>query len=216
MKTKLNVFCVLVLVSMVFSALFTFVSDFGGSDKYYGNAKSSAADAKAYDDASVYVNLIPNGKHPKPVVVKNMVDGKPVKLFINGDVMIARTYRSNHALLNVLMLAFALFAIFAFVKCIYKFIRFIMRVNKDHIFERDNVRLLHQTGWYYLFSLASYMAFNFSYTYFGVQGIVPEGYVVDYLRTITDVPLAEPFILLLFAEIFKIGVRLKEDQELTI
>lgn len=107
------------------------------------------------------------------------------------------------------------FVIYAAIRGFISFVRFIINVNRDKIFEKKNIPLLRWTGWgiliYNLFVLPSEMI-NYSMEHGGHQFMHSLKYV--YYRH------EDAFILAIFcwiiAEVFALGIKLREEQELTI
>ena len=106
---------------------------------------------------------------------------------------------------RVLVVVFGIPAFFGIVAAIIAFIRFIWNVNRDKVFVWQNVSMLRWTGW---------------------------GIMVGYVYTLVmdffhSIPLTKSFyeasdyfifaiFCLIVAETFAIGLKLKEEQDLTI
>ena len=107
------------------------------------------------------------------------------------------------------------FVIYAAIRGFISFVRFIINVNRDKIFVKENIPLLRWTGWgiliYNLFVLPSEMI-NYSMEHGGHQFMHSLKYA--YYRH------EDAFILAIFCwiitEVFAIGIKLREEQELTI
>ena len=107
------------------------------------------------------------------------------------------------------------FVIYAAIRGFISFVRFIINVNRDKIFVKENIPLLRWTGWgiliYNLFVLPSEMI-NYSMEHGGHQFMHSLKYA--YYRH------EDAFILAIFCwiitEVFAVGIKLREEQELTI
>lgn len=118
----------------------------------------------------------------------------------------------------VMGILFSLFLFYFIIRAFISFIRFIMNVNRDKVFVKENLPLLRWTGKGILI--------------YKVTIILIELMNNLMVRTIINGPVAEIHIkraffesqysiffaifCLIIAEVFAIGIKLKEDQELTI
>ena len=105
-------------------------------------------------------------------------------------------------LFNILLcLAVVVAAVVSFI-C---FFRFIMNVNHNKVFEWDNVLLLRITGWGLL-----------AFTLLGSAGELLDGISLEKVfDDFFEIPIFCVFNLIV-AETFAIGLKLKEEQDLTI
>lgn len=105
----------------------------------------------------------------------------------------------------------AIFVTIGFVAILYLgisslvyFVRFILNVNHDKVFVLENVKLLRKTGWMLIavFLIACCMS-----------GLISEDVwdIYTYVNGFLD-----PIFYLIVAEVFAIGIKLREEQELTI
>lgn len=106
---------------------------------------------------------------------------------------------------EVIMLVIAIPILYIMVRSFVSFIKFILNVNRDKVFVWENVPLLHWAGWGYL---AGHV-----YTLI-IDLLEREPLEKMYLEH-TDGIVFAVFILIV-AEVFTIGLKLKEEQELTI
>lgn len=92
--------------------------------------------------------------------------------------------------------------------------RFILNVNFDKVFVKENIQLLRWTGWGFLvYNLAVFFSKLMVF-------YVNNGYMLPIQFNITYKQHETGFIFCVFclimAEVFAIGLKLKEEQELTI
>ena len=117
----------------------------------------------------------------------------------------AEATNGSDFLSGLLMTLLALVCIFLRIRSFIAFIRFILNVNRDKVFVWDNVPLLRWTGWGILIPSAIFAAYD-------LLEHIPAEKV--YNQTM------DGFIFSLFclivAEVFAIGLKLKEEQDLTI
>jgi hypothetical protein len=101
-------------------------------------------------------------------------------------------------------------------KGLMAFVRFMLNVNKDLIFVKENVPLLRKTGngifWYNMFMLLS-LVINYITC---VQMHVPQTEPIGWVSRSIIYPIILSFFCWIIAEVFAIGIKLREEQELTI
>jgi hypothetical protein len=106
---------------------------------------------------------------------------------------------------RVLVVVFGVPAFFGIIAAIIAFIRFIWNVNRDKVFVWQNVSMLRWTGWGIMFGYA----YSLVMEYFHNIPLTKSFYdASDYFIF--------AFFCLIVAEAFAVGLKLKEEQELTI
>lgn len=96
------------------------------------------------------------------------------------------------------------------------FIRLIRNINRSQIFEWANVRNLKRLGIAFIVLFAVNAIFGFLNYHSILQQVKIQGYEIDWSSALQTSNLVIGLASLLVAEIFAIGLRLKEEQELTI
>lgn len=96
------------------------------------------------------------------------------------------------------------------------FIRLVLAINKSVIFEWKNVKRLRRIGAGFIVAficnfIMEYINYNFASSH-----ILLSNYTISCMSLFKGVNLIFGFISLLLAEVFAIGLRIKEQQELTI
>ena len=134
-------------------------------------------------------------------------------LFTGGDVPKA---------IIVITILLALFIFYFLIRAFISFIRFIVNVNRDKVFVKENLSLLRWTGkgiliynvvlilceWptYIVISSDSYITKYGNTHLLGLKNhLIDNGYFIIFA-----------IFCLIIAEVFAIGIKLKEEQELTI
>ena len=107
------------------------------------------------------------------------------------------------------------FYIAGMIIVLYSFIKIIIAVNKSVIFEWINVKRLRRMGIGFLLMFVSDIITSVIYKYAVLKIVEIENYEIIN-RTYNGSILLLGIIALLVAEIFAVGLRLKEEQELTI
>lgn len=113
----------------------------------------------------------------------------------------------------VIILIFTVLSLYPMVRGIVSFIRFILNVNRDKIFVRENVSLLRWAGGALLYmSIFAIPAILIN------QTIEPPTRVINIGSAFLFelLPIILGFVFLIIAEVFVIGIKLREEQELTI
>ena len=95
--------------------------------------------------------------------------------------------------------------IFLIIRAFIAFVRFILNVNRDRVFVWDNVPLLRWTGWGMLASTVIIFVYD-------LLNHIPADII--YNETMDDFIFS--VFCLITAEVFVIGLKLKEEQDLTI
>ena len=85
------------------------------------------------------------------------------------------------------------------------FVKFILNVNRDKVFLNDNVKLLRKMGWFGLTSMSLVIIAN----------LIMKISFVDFFND-CSVGIFDSIFYLIIAEVFAIGIKLREEQELTI
>jgi len=119
----------------------------------------------------------------------------------------------------IMVIAFALVVLifyFTLFKGLMAFVRFMLNVNKDKIFVKENIPLLRKTGngifWYNMFMLLSFLINNIT----SIQMHVPQTDQNGWIFRSIIYPIILSIFCWIIAEVFAIGIKLREEQELTI
>ena len=116
-------------------------------------------------------------------------------------------------IMGVIIFILSVLLLYPTVRGMVSFIRFILNVNRDKIFVKENVSLLRWAGGALL-----YMSI------FSIPAIMINQRAESPTRAINvgsaflfeSLPIILGFIFLIIAEVFVIGIKLREEQELTI
>lgn len=115
---------------------------------------------------------------------------------------------------SVFMVLVALVLLYPGIRAFVSFVKFIINVNRDKVFVKENVPLLRWTGLGLLF-YNILMIISVLWVYY-----INNGYLQAYQIRLTYNQHSDAIIFCVFcliiAEVFAIGLKLKEDQDLTI
>ena len=109
--------------------------------------------------------------------------------------------------MNLLFIILAIVVVYFGIRSFVSFIRFILNVNRDKVFVWENVRLLRWTGGGLLIAVLSISIHD------AIEHIPLEKIYHDY-APMSDLTFG--VFCLIVAEVFAIGLKLKEEQDLTI
>ncbi len=215
MKKKLNLFCLLifaVIVCDVLSMSNVFIAGFS-SGMRHGAEKRNITETNPCNYC--YISLVPEEMSQATAqTITDKAGGKeqqawPTQLIVpTGERM--GVFAAIFKL--VYTLAFGVLALAALVA----FVCFVRNANRDDIFTRKNIRLLRVVGWCLFAAGTIVTADGFYDIHMARQAFSLGGYVVDYGSAADFTNIIFGLFTLVIAEAFAIGLRMKEEQELTI
>ena len=109
--------------------------------------------------------------------------------------------------IDLLLIVLAIVVVYFGIRATVSFIRFILNVNRDKVFIWENVRLLRWTGWGFLIVILCMSVHDL------IVHIPLEKIYHDY-APMSDLTFG--VFCLIVAEVFAIGLKLKEEHDLTI
>lgn len=212
MKKKLNLFCILIFVVLVCDILSmsnVFIAGFSSGMQHAMENRDIA------ESNFTSISLLPTElSQDNAQVMTDKATGEcrqawPTQLIVPMD--------GPTGLLTVIFkllytLLFGVLSAAAFVS----FVLFVRNVNKNRIFMRGNLRLLRLMGWCLVGAGIIATADGCYDTYLAQQVFSLDGYNVDYGSAANLSGIIFGLFSLVMAEAFAIGLRMKEDQELTI
>ena len=144
------------------------------------------------------------------MLVKFILELKGSFAFVNSTLGVWSD-ESNKTILDITFWVFALIFSYPIVRGMISFIRFILNVNREKIFVKQNVSLLRWAGgaliYMSIFTIPS-LLINQKAEYGAID--ISSAFQHESLRIILG------FLFLIIAEVFVIGIKLREEQELTI
>lgn len=216
MKTRLNIICILIFVAIIGSLVNLFGS-LGGS--LGDSAREGFEDALKADETNsrrsvtLFVKSEGSILYPDSVYNKATEEYLPIR-YSTIDAMV-RNDQVNHASSAVAGIMALVVAIAMIVVVVY-FIKLVYAINKSVIFEWKNVVKLRIIGISMLIAFAGVAIYGYLSYVRVIANIDLQHYIVEYPSFLNFFLLIAGLGLLLIAEIFAIGLRLKEEQELTI
>lgn len=222
MKRRLNILCLVVMLVLSYSVLEQGYYIFLGARM---GAQTGMELDKRGNDLSAYkelanlknVELIPSAMNPVEFFRdsvynekgKNYVPAVYTSLMISVDAHDSLGKTVVTYLLVYLHLGFSLWALVLFI-------RLIISINKSDIFNWRNVRRLRRLGLALVVSFCC--AFASAYLNFvGVDAVFSlEGYELTTSELASTITLVLGLCSLIVAEVFAIGLKMKEEQDLTV
>lgn len=232
MKTRLNIFCLFLILSLSYSVLqmgyyFIAGANAGLQSALAGQQNTEASlsqDSSAMDSPAATrimnmktVNMMPNLMDHAHLMQDSVFNEKTGEYVPALYTLMAVSVQSETPLWQFIVQTIASFAMVGFyIWAIYLFIRLIIAVNKGDIFVWHNVRRLRRLGialiLCYVCTLAIY--------YLGYSDVAQvfsnSQYSYSLMQATEVTTLVLGLISLLIAEVFAIGLKMKEEQDLTI
>lgn len=222
MKRRLNILCVIVVLVLSYSVF--------ESGYYFAVGVKAGVDAGAESTVSAenqkelinmkYISLLPeqlskvgdSGLFQDSVYNEKSGEYVPVSfssMMVSVDTKSTTLEQIASSLLNLLHIAICIWAIVLFV-------RLVISINKSDIFNWKNVRRLRLLGTALIISfctalLPAYLTFRGVGKVFSVHG-----YNLDLSDMVNTTTLVLGISTLIVAEVFAIGLKMKEEQDLTI
>jgi hypothetical protein len=231
MNRKLKTLCILVLSVLFFYIAGSFICSLPSIAAGFkagmhdankdANRQQGISNASKYDKSAqmyadqayaAYIHYQYTGES-ECMTAKNVLSKKEVKLWPDR----ASVSYDRPMWLSVLQKVSTLAIFITGIWALVLFIRFIYRINKtSDIFSWDNVKLLKHLGIMLLiYSLIS-TTFNIIDVYQASLEVEIKGFSIDYSGSFEFMGILLGLVALIISEIFSIGLKLREENELTI
>lgn len=226
MKRRLNIFCVLVLLVLGYSVVETayymgigMKAGMEASQEIMESGDKEAMESFRELGGMEYIGLIPRSLN-KGVMkllsdsIYNEKSGEYVPVMYSSMAVSVRTNRSWASSVASGMLGLLTFV--AIIGAIVLFFKLIVAVNRSHIFNWQNVRRLRRMG---LLLIAGFGC-SFLSSYLSLcnlrEVLVLQNYDLSISDLVSTTILVIGLTALIVAEVFAIGLKLQEEQDLTI
>ena len=219
MKKRLNLYCMLIAVLILVQAGLSIHSMILGFSVGWNTVKTEhqAHPRKGYSSI-VSLNIAPDQMNSlTEAKFSDQVShaGRDAKVW-PLKVMAATPGPTNSLVSSLIVILSSIAeAVFA-VMLIVHFMKFILNVNRQRVFEHDNIRHLRWVGGLLLFFGILETMEAMIDTFQASQFIHFSHYQILYSQTIETSTIVCGLVTLLLAEAFAIGLKMKEDAELTI
>lgn len=218
MKRRLNIFCALIFVVLSYSVYMSFYQFGSGVVAGLSLAENEKERLKAKEGSLFQsdfrmIDVIPDVAMWQPDSIFNAKTGERVPM-MHSQMLVRVDKKVNYT--NILVsMACTLVNVLMTVAGVVFFILLILNINNSRIFEWRNVRFLRWLGILLSLSFAADLIPQLM-SYHGLNSLFAlENYTISPFEVkVTNLLLG--IACLIVAEIFAIGLRLKEEQDLTI
>jgi hypothetical protein len=220
---KLNIICALIFAVLAVNVLSHFGLFALGVQRGY-SAKQNACETVAADTVQQHVedfllrtqtlHLLPTDLLAAPDSVTNLKTGQRIPISYYEVSTISDVRQSVGLFVADLFmgLCMIILSLLAFIGLI----RFVVNINRSQIFVWRNVKQLRRLGLYLIAIYLLYTVANYLECRFVAETIELEGYTINWSKALEDSNLLFGLATLLVAEVFAVGLRLQEEQDLTI
>lgn len=215
MKKRLNILCVLVLCVLALTLAESFYGAWWGlSEAFVAGFEAEELHVEDPTENLTTLSLFPESFVGTSDSLYNSKSGKYVPVW-PGEMMVSiDTHMPGW--LRFLGVLFSVTTIVYGIKALIRFVKLIRAINRSEIFCWSNVRLLRRLGTALIFVFSGDFTLNLIDTIALRQVLSVPGYSYNYLTVFSDANLLLGVICFVVAEIFSIGLKMKEEQDLTI
>lgn len=215
MKKKLNIFCACVIAAFLLSVsgnVYMLAKMFlNGVEIGLKTAQGEIMEVPQYK----MVHILPIDLMETTGTVTNLKDGKQLAIK-PMTALIEYPYTNISLGISVLQGFIGFIVLVGFIYVVIYFGKLIIHINRNIVFDWINVKHLRRIGWSMVgMCVLGYISIWISNHQFA-QSIELAGSEFNTLMAFSDSTLILGFIALLAAEIFALGLRLKEENDLTI
>lgn len=214
MKRRVNIICTLIFLAISFSLISSFVNSLSAMKAGFVEGQNMAEQEKDHD-SSAFLTLAPTDESEYPDSLYNNVTQRwmPASHSTTLVRIPVSDVNKQHWVITGLLATVFTVSILTFL---IVFLRIIIAINKSVIFDWSNVRKLRIAGACLLVSFISGCLTQYLMIASYSKIIDIPGYIISQRDTFDSSFLIWGLISLLVAEVFAVGLRLQEDQELTI
>lgn len=215
MKKKLNIFCVIMFIILAVDACLLIGASVQSFVSGFQAGYNEAAQTEAPTGEVVTLSVLPtelssdNAFKGTDKSTGKTYEAWPMHLMTKASVDRGIAAKALGGIAGLAVIA-------AGVASIVVFIRFIIGINRNEVFAPRTIRRLRLIGWMFGIMCAGQLVnglVNLS-TYSGI--FMQHGYTLNYIDFIPFDGLIFAVFLFIMAEVFTIGARMKEEQELTV
>lgn len=217
MKKRLNVLCVLILLVLsysVFESLYMIGVAAKSGIELGKHTKMDHAQKIAHIQHMKIIAVMSDYPVAFTDSILNDKTGEYVPAMYNRLIVSVKTGSSSWQMIVAMGMAYL--QIFVTIFAVVLFVRLIMAINRSDIFSWKNVRRLRKIGISMIicFLCSAIPVWIASYQLSGVFAI--KGYSSNLSELISITNLVLGMVALIIGEVFAIGLKMKEEQELTI
>ncbi|WP_300727695.1 DUF2975 domain-containing protein [uncultured Bacteroides sp.] len=213
MKKKLNLIILGIVFSIILSTSFVFVLFWHGFKAGFNQPEMYSE--KNHINYEMVATIPINFGSPSTATAINQKDGKTIHLtplISMVEVQEDSIPASASLFKTILIFLSAIVSIYVIVQ----FVKFIRNIYKNIIFDWKNVKVLRKLGWGLVIVFLAGIIEAYITQYYVFGQIALKDCIFSISHYLTESELILGFTSLLFAEIFAIGLRLKEENDMTI
>lgn len=211
MKKKLNILCALVFAVLLLSLSENIYSMVWGVIE----GGKIGLESKTGEITPLHPLIVfPDNLSNTPDSIFNKMSGEQVPIWHVQSLVTIDT--STSIWLSIVVSLLSLILIIFGIKAVLQFIKFIRNINRSDIFCWANVKLLRRLGTYLLITFAATLGSTYIHTWQLSQALAIPGYSYNWLNPFSRSSLLLGVVAFVIAEVFAIGLKMKEEQDLTI
>lgn len=219
MKRRLNVITLLLVLAFGLHIIGSLTEEWGDHKSSFlegyeeGREKALANNLNDRNE-TFYLTLIPNDYS----IMTDSVYNEKTQSWLPARTVqtVVSAPAKDQPFIKLIIIPCALFMLAAFILIVICFIKLIIAVNKSIIFEWVNVTRLRRMGLGFIVLFVINVLLGFYYYNLSVEALEIAGYHISKSDVFTATTLILGLASFLIAEIFSVGLRLKEEQDLTI
>lgn len=214
MKRKFNFIALLILIALASSFVVTIQRSI---DDFVAGFNEGIDNSDEYLPKSAWLDIVQEGETSYNYKLKSKDHTDGIQ-FIPRSVIVKHNQPENKTanLLFGVSNLFILFNILTSICAIVFFVKFILSVNRGAVFEERILFYLTMLGWSLILSFISMVCVSIFYHLINTELFHIEGYKIVSSHTIPFFWLLAGLTILLVKQFIAIGIKLKEEQELTI
>lgn len=214
MKKKFNFIALLILIALASSFIVTIQRSI---DDFVTGFNEGIENDDAYLPNTAWLDIVQEGNTSYDFTLNSKDHGEGIQ-FIPRSI-IAKQTQMDSKTTNILFgisNIFILCNILTSICAIIFFVKFILAVNRGAVFEERLLFYLTILGWSLILSFASVVIVSMLFHQINIELFHIEGYKIVSSHTIPFFWLLAGLTILLVKQFIAIGIKLKEEQELTI
>ena len=216
MKRRINLLTILTIAALIFTSAEDIYDAYRELKSIFVSAKVSSNNE---EDLTLLTNinavqLTPNLINKDSSSSLKTKDGKKVASWTHEAYISTQTETSTFE--KIILFAGGTISFIGTILCIICFLKFIININQEKVFHWKNVSLLKKLGVVLILIYLMEFLCNYISTISVARAVELKYYSFDYITTVGSTNLLLGIISLLIAGVFAKGLKIKEEQDLTI
>lgn len=219
MKRRLNFITLLLALAFglcLVSTLYQSVADFraGWNSKQHADDGQNKKECESVPETNLqlWLNLVPTNHFPSTDSIYNVKSAT----WIPAEIQQVRVEIAERRMPMLVLVPVAILLVATGILIFVCFLKLVWSVNASVIFDRSNVKRLRYIGLGFVILFLEHTIESFYFLKVAEELVEIPGYALSAGDVMNAGSLILGMVSFLFAEIFSIGLRLREEQELTI